>query len=53
MTHLEERGLGGVKPRVARRDNNINWSNQTNTSRSSNLFQLKGNIIKLIGLVRI
>jgi hypothetical protein len=52
MTNLEERGLGGVEPCVARRNNNINWSNQTDTSRSSNLFGLKRNIIKLKGLER-
>jgi hypothetical protein len=36
--HLEERGLGGIQTSVARGDNNINRRNQTNTSRSANLY---------------
>jgi hypothetical protein len=37
VAHLEERGLGGIQASVARGDNDINWSNQPNTSRSTNL----------------
>ena len=41
VAHLEERGLGGIQASVARGDNDINWSNQPNTSRSTNLFWQK------------
>ena len=37
FTNLEERGLRWIKPSVAWWDDDINWSNQTNTSRGSNL----------------
>jgi hypothetical protein len=40
-THLEERSLGGIQTSVARWDNNINRSDQPNTSRSTNLFWRK------------
>lgn len=41
LTNLEERGLRWIKPCVAWWDNDINGSNQTNTSRGSNLQSLK------------
>ena len=41
VAHLEERGLGGIQTSVARGDNDINWSNQPNTSRSANLYHAK------------
>ena len=41
VAHLEERGLGGIQASVARGDNDINRSDQSNTSRSANLYQAK------------
>jgi hypothetical protein len=41
VAHLEERGLGGIQASVARGDNDINRSNQPNTSWSANLYYAK------------